>query len=206
MIVSNPLLNITEFRTSGPSAFRHGGSIVSLGVGSNYTFAGIMSSVEANFSETAGGRQTRGSIPTSRFYVVRQELLDEKQWHGTAKPSGGFSWSLHASRSHLPDDPDSALVTYQNSPAVVSFLDSPGVPLTYLADLPAGVTRLCAVQNFRLFAVVSPGHSRGIFQAASDFLWHHMMCLEKRASNWEISRNNSLLGRGELRLAAPLWT
>jgi hypothetical protein len=205
MLIANPFLEVTEFRTSGSSHYRHGGSTVSLGVGSNRTFAGIMSSAEINFSETANGRSTRGSIAISRFYVVKQELVEEKQWHGTPTSAGAVRWRLHATRTNLPDDPDAALVTFQGSPPVVSFLDSPGCPITHLAGLPSTVTRVCAVQNFRLYAVIAASRSHGTFQAASDFLWHHLLCLERTQSRWDTNRSNSLLGRGQLRLAAPLW-
>lgn len=204
MIIVNPLLNLSEFRTQGISRYRHGGQVVHLGIGANLGW-GWSSPVEVNFSETAEGQSARGSTALNRFYVARQIVVNEKLWYWTRTPSPTSSWRLESTRVNLPDDPNPALVSFNTRPAEVSFFDSPGYPVHHFFRIAPAVQRVCAVQNFRLWIEVERAYSRGTFQAASDFLWHHCLCLRKAGSTWEVVRDQSLLGRGELRLALPMW-
>ena len=204
MIIANPLLRLSDFRMRGISRYRHGGQIVHLGIGENRGW-GWSSPVEANFSETSAGRDARGSTPMDRFYVVRQRLVVEKQWYWVQSPGQPDRWNLQSTQANLPDDPDSTLVTISAMPAVVSFIDSPGFPVHNFFRIQESVLRVCALQNFRLWIEVSSTYSRGNFQAASDELWHHLLCLQRTTDSWQVVRNQSLLGRGELVLASPLW-
>ena len=208
MIIANPLLNMSEFRKQGVSRYRHGGQVVRLGIGENRGW-GWSSPVEVNFSETSDGRSTRGSTALNRFYVAKQNLINEKLWYWTPTrgPTGSQagSWSLESSRVNVPDDPDPAVVSFNTRPAEVSFLDSPGFPVHNFFRIAQTVQRVCAVQNFRLSIEVHRTYSRGTFQAASDVLWHHCLCLQKAGSSWTVVRNQSLIGRGELRLSSPMW-
>lgn len=208
MVIVNPLLDLAEFRQEGDSRYRHGGLVVRLGVGENTAF-GWSSPVEVNFSETSEGQSTRGSIALNRFYVARQELTNEQLWYWTPTrgPAGrqAGSWNLESSRLNIPDDPDPAVVSFNTRPAVVSFFDSPGFPVSHFFRIAQAVERVCAVQNFRLWIAVHRNYSRGAFQAASDVLWHHCLSLQKTRSSWAVVRNQSLIGRGELRLSSPMW-
>ena len=200
MIIANPLLTLSDFRFSGTSKYPHAGQTVRLGVGQSVSVAGWLSPVEANFAETALGASTRGSVSLNNFYVVRQNLVNEKLWHWT-----NGSWALNNSGGQQTDDPDPAFITFNARPAEVSFYDSPGFMPFHFFSMPADVSRVCALQNFSLFINVSPGYSRGAFQAASDVLWHHLICLEKIESSWQVVTAQSFLGRGEFRLSLPLW-
>ena len=205
MIIANPLLNLSEFRKQGVSRYRHGGQVVRLGIGENRGL-GWSSPVEVNFSETSNGRSIRGSTILNRFYLAKQNLINEKLWYWTPTGSQTGSWSLERSpRSNLPDDPDPALVSFNTQPAEVSFLDSPGFPVSHFFGIVQTVQRVCVVQNFRLWIEVHRTYSRGSFQAASDELWHHCLCLQKMGSSWRVVSNQSLIGRGELRLTSPMW-
>jgi len=199
---------MSEFRKQGVSRYRHGGQVVHLGIGENRAL-GWSSPVEVNFSETADGRSTRDSIALSKFYVAKQNLINEKLWYWipARRPTGSQteSWSLESSRLNLTDDPDPALVSFNTRPAEVSFLDSPGFPVHHFFRIAQAVQRVYTVQNFRLWIEVHRTYSRGIFQAASDVLWHHCFCLQRAGSTWEVVRNQSLIGRGELRLLSPMW-
>ena len=200
MIIANPLLTLSDFRFSGTSKYPHAGQNVRLGVGQSVSVAGWLSPVEANFTETTLGASTRGSVSLNQFYVARQNLVNEKLWHWT-----NGSWTLNSNGGQQPDDPDPAFITFNASPAEVSFYDSPGFMPFHFFRMPAEVSRVCALQNFSLWINVSPSHSRGSFQAASDVLWHHVMCLEKIESSWQVVTSQSILGRGEFRMNLPMW-
>lgn len=200
MIIANPLLTLSDFRFSGTSKYPHAGQTVRLGVGQLISVAGWLSPVEANFTETTEGAGTRGSTSLNNFYVARQNLVNEKLWHWT-----NGSWTLNSNTGQQPDDPDPALITFNASPAEVSFYDSPGFMPFHFFSMPPTITRVCALQNFSLWINVSPRHSRGSFQAASDVLWHHVLCLEKSDSGWQVVTAQSFLGRGEFRMNLPLW-
>ena len=204
MIIANPLLNLSEFRKQGVSRYRHGGQVVRLGIGENRGW-GWSSPVEINFSETANGRSTRGATALNRFYVAKQNVINDKLWHWTPTRGQTGNWRLESSRMNLPDDPDPALVSFNTRPAEISFLDSPGLLVQHFFRIAPAVQRVCAVQNFRLWIEVHRTHSRGTFQAASDVLWHHCLCLQRAGSTWDVVRNQSLIGRGELRLSSPMW-
>jgi hypothetical protein len=205
MIIVNPFLTLSEFRFSGMSRYRHNGQIVQLGVGRSQTAVGWLSPVEANFSETSEGRSTRGSNTVERFYVAKQNLINEKLWHWTESGGRPGSWSLENSTGQRPDDPDPSFITFNSSPAEVSFYDSPGFMVFQFMTISPDVTRVCALQNFSLWIAVNPSLSRGHFQASSNVLWHHLLCLEKSGSRWQVVTSQSLLGNGELRLTNPLW-
>ncbi len=200
MIIANPLLTLSDFRFSGTSKYQHVGQTVRLGVGQSISVAGWLSPVEANFAETTLGASTRGSIALSNFYVARQNLVNEKIWHWT-----NGSWTSHSNTGQQPDDPDPTFITFNPRPAEVSFYDSPGFMPFHFFSMPPEISRVCALQNFSLFINVSPSHSRGAFQAASDVLWHHVLCLEKTGASWQVVAAQSFLGRGEFRMNLPLW-
>ena len=132
MIIANPLLNLSEFRKKGFSRYRHGGQVVPLGIGKSLVL-GWGSPVEFNFSETANGRSTRGSISLNRFYVAKQNVIDEKVWHWTPTRGQSGNWKLEDSSMNLPDDPDPALVSFNAHPAEISFYDSPGFLVQYFS-------------------------------------------------------------------------
>jgi hypothetical protein len=200
MIIANPLLMLSEFRFSGTSKYPHAGRTVRLGAGQSVSVAGWLSPVEANFTETALGASTRGSIALNNFYVVRQNLVNEKIWHWT-----DGNWTMHGSTAQQPDDPDAAFITFNPRPAEVSFYDSPGFMPFHFFSMPPEITRVCALQNFSLWINVSPRHSHGTFQAASNEVWHHVLCLEKNESGWQFVSSQSFLGRGEFIMNLPLW-
>lgn len=187
------------------SKYPHNGQVVRLGPGQSQSGAGWLSPVEANFAETVEGRRTRGSIPIQRFYTPRQNLINEKLWHWTETGEGQGSWSLESQTGISSDDPDPSFITYNRRPAEVSFYDSPGFTTLKFFNISPDVKRVCALQNFSLWIAVSSRHSRGNFQASSNFPWYHLLCMEKNDSRWQVVANQSLLGRGELRLTDPLW-
>lgn len=209
MIVSNPLLNMSEFLEQGFSRNTHNGALVRLGAGRNRAL-GWSSPVEINFSETTNGRSTRGSIALNRFYVAKQDLINEKLWYWTPNRNsiGGQagSWSLERSSGNASDDPDPMLISYNTQRAEVSFLDSPGFPVQHFFNIDQTVQRVYLVQNFRQWIEVNRTFSSGTFQAANDVLWHHCLGLLKAGSRWTVVTNQSLLGRGELRLSSPMWS
>lgn len=200
MIIANPLLTLSDFRFSGTSKYPHAGRTVRLGAGQSISGAGWLSPVEANFTETTLGAGTRGSISLNNFYVAKQNLVNEKIWHWT-----NGSWTLNNTGEQQPDDPDATFITFNANPAEVSFYDSPGFMPFHFFSMPADVSRVCALQNFSLWINVSQSYSRGAFQAASDVPWHHVLCLGKSESGWQVVASQSFVGRGEFRLNIPLW-
>ena len=205
VIVDNPMLSLSEFRTNGRCRHPHGGDRPRLGIGQNRGL-GWSSPVEANFVETTEGRSARGTARAPRFYRVRQDLVRETTWQWTHHGSGRGTWRLTSADNNQQDNPDPTLVTFNTTPVGVSFFDSPGFPVMYFLSVAPDVHRVCALQNFRLWVEVVNRPEQGSFQAASDVLWHHLLCLNRVGTSWTVEASQSMLGRGELRLASPFGT
>jgi hypothetical protein len=206
MDISNPFLRLQEFRTTGTSRYPHGGAIFTLGAGAG-TAMGFVSPMEVNFEETELGRSTRGRIPLRQFYTVRQVVLYERLWHWRGESAAQGSWHQIMETGRQADDPVIA-PHFPDRPAGVSFLDSPGIMFSSVSAAGRqGAHRICLLQNFDLWVEVSGRYATGRFQAASNVIWFNLLCLERvDAILWRVRQNQSLLGRGEMRMARPMWT
>jgi hypothetical protein len=192
------LLELREIRTSDLSRYRHDGSNVRLGIGTTRTFLGFASAIEINSSETAAGQRARGSAPFGRFYVARQIVVEEKSWHLTVTGGGAGRWVLQSRQVNLPDDPDPAVIGFDDATRTLSFYDNPGFPLTYLAGLGASVQQVCLLQNFRLWCEVARPRVAGAARASVNVLWNHYLCLGRTATGWKVASGEFRKGVREM--------
>ena len=208
MIVSNPFLEFREFRNSGRSRYSHDGNRPRLGPGQGLRGlgGGYYSPVEVNFRETGVGQETRGGIRLNDFYQARQILKKEILWHWEGNSPNQGAWVEIHTKRNAPDDPDPQFIYFSDRPPGISFYDSPGFYTYTIGELSENVHRVGVIQNFKMWIQVNPRFSNGNFPASSHQLWHHLLFLQRNGPyDWQVRRDLSLLGRGELLMRTPMW-